>query len=376
MAILKAPLLWRPERTFTDRDNVQIAEAQAWWQGRLNLSQRYWDTALVGDLVYSHFPPLFSMMAALVIPFTSGFPHWLVVLTTVLPLIVLPYWLFTRLTGTVLGGLALSVAFIGGTSLWPVLDRVLRNGNPWFVNSSLATLGLLIFLLDYTGRRRIWPGAIGLVAASFSRQFTFFYFFALAAAAWNSSNGACRWRRVSIVAAAAMVVFGTYAVFNATKFGHPLDSGYMKLYDPSREDKLARDARTHGLFSWHYIPQNLYYTNVGLPISVDRHGRSRPNPNGTGIWWTTPLLLWVLWDARRLWKDRDAQPLLFCAAAIYLALLFYHSTGYAQRGYNRYSLDYLPILFTLVAPRILTGRRLWLTLVFAAWGVVYFFRLA
>ena len=54
------------------------------------------------------------------------------------------------------------------------------------------------------------------------------------------------------------------------------------------------------------------------------------------------------------------------------ALMFYHSTGYEQRGFNRYSLDYVLVILALVAPSCVVGRRRWATVPMIAWSVVYF----
>ena len=89
--------LWRPDTRFNIESNVQIAEAEAWWNGRLDLPERKWDTALKDGRVYSYFPPMFTIIAAGVVPFTNGVPYWfIVVLAIVVPLCA--YVLFYRVT--------------------------------------------------------------------------------------------------------------------------------------------------------------------------------------------------------------------------------------------------------------------------------------
>jgi len=56
LGLLAETPLWRPDTLFGLRDNVQIAEAQAWWSGQLDLPERRWDTALSVGKVYSYFP--------------------------------------------------------------------------------------------------------------------------------------------------------------------------------------------------------------------------------------------------------------------------------------------------------------------------------
>jgi hypothetical protein len=53
-------------------------------------------------------------------------------------------------------------------------------------------------------------------------------------------------------------------------------------------------------------------------------------------------------------------------------LLLYHTTGAEQRGYNRFSMDYMAVVLAVVAPDAFRGRRKWLTVVMVAWSVGYF----
>ena len=60
------------------------------------------------------------------------------------------------------------------------------------------------------------------------------------------------------------------------------------------------------------------------------------------------------------------------AGLVYGMLLFWHATGAVQRGFNRYSLDYLPVLLALVAPTCCVGWRRWVSLAMVGWSVLYF----
>lgn len=364
--------LWRPGVIFRGRDNPQIGEAEAWWRGELALPERYWDTALYEGRAFSHFPPMFSIVAAGIVPFFSGVPHTALLILIGIPIPLLAYALFTRLTGSVFRGVVLALALVCGTSLWPVMERAVKTGGPWFVNQALGSLGLLLFLFGMTGRRWGLAGA-GLAVSALSRQLTVFYFPALFLSAMRAKadeSPGGRKRLAGPIVAFAVAV-GLPLVLNTLKFGRPPDSGYMRIYE-GRNDALARDARAHGIFSPHYVPRNLYYANLGFPERIPDGDHWRPNAQATGIWWTTPILLWLIPDVRRLWSQRESRVLLLCCAAVYTALLCYHSTGYAQRGYNRYSLDYLPVVLALIGPGALEERRKWVSVGMIAWSVAYF----
>jgi hypothetical protein len=69
------------------------------------------------------------------------------------------------------------------------------------------------------------------------------------------------------------------------------------------------------------------------------------NPHGLAIWFTTPLLLLLLWPRER---GPFHRALWISAACVALPGLLYHNSGWFQFG-HRFSLDYLPLLFALLA---------------------------
>ena len=380
--LLSEAKLWRPAARFGPEENVQIAEAEAWRRGRLDLTERTWDTALKDGRVYNCFPPMFTFVATALSPVFHGVPHPFVVFVLVLPVPLLAFVLLRRRTGSPWWGAVLAIGFVGGTSAWPILDKTLRGANPYSVNHTLATIGLLIVLIDAFGRRRMWPAGIGLIIGGLSRPLTILYAIPLAWAAWRAreeeGDGVARFRRMLPIGASLALVAITMGGLNALKFGHLLDFGYSYLYVDRPDDPIARDANAYGLFSWRFVARNLYYANLGFPevhrieVAGERETHLRPNRMGTGIWWTTPLLLWLFVDFRRILANPDERAWLIAAGMVYVALLFYHNTGYDQRGFNRFSLDYVPVLLAMIAPRCIDGRRRWVTLIMVAWSVVYF----
>lgn len=368
---------WLPGKVFDCWDNAQISEAQSWWLGHLYLPHRFWDTAVVGDRIYSHFPPMFTFLAALAVPFWDGVPYWILFALVVVPIPFLAYRLFLMRTGSVFSGVVLAVGFVCGTSLWPVIDRTLRGGAPFFVNQTLSVLGLCLFLVAYFGRRRVWLASIGLLIAGLSRQMTLAYALPLLTMAWMGATGVDRRRRLMAALVPVVLIAAAYMGLSYAKFGSPLDNGYLRIYE-GRDDALARAGKTTGLFSVRYIPMNLYHVSIGPPELEKKKTaegiryRIKSNMMGTGIWWTTPLLLWLLVDFRRVVREPGNGPLLIAIGVIFAALMCYHSTGFAQRGYNRYSLDYVPAVLAVLAPVALKGKRRWVSLAMVGWSVVYF----
>ena len=364
---LRYPYILTPEH------NPNVAEAAAMLDGRLELEFRGHDTALYDGKVYNVYPPMFTLISLAALQWRPEGVHLQVVFLLALPLPALAYLLFRRRTEKVWVAAALALAYLFGTSVLPVLNRALAEGDVYHVNHLLSQLGLLIFLLDYFGRRRIWLGGIGLLIAVWSRQLTAVYLIPLIFAVAADRAGATRWRRLGLAVSCTAVIAALPIVMNVLKFGHPLETGYRYLYEGLGTESAERTLRI-GLFSPVYVPRNLYYMNLGFPSAESVNGivRFKPNPWGTGIWWTTPLLLYLWVDVRRLWADRTARGLLLTVAVVAAALMFYHNTGWLQQGYNRFSLDYVVVLLAILAPHCDGFRRRVFTPVLTAWSVWYF----
>lgn len=369
--------LWRPGVYCDGASNVQVTEAQQWWKGRLDLPERVHDTALHDGTVYSHFPVLFTLIALPLVKIWPGVPHWFLVLLIALPQPGLAFALFQRITKSIPWGVLLAVGLIAGTSAWPVLHRALRGCEPYFVNHTLATIGLLIFLIEFFGGRRVGPAGVGLVISALTRPMTAMFILPLSWMAWNGAGKSDRSRRMAKFALIAAVVWGGPMVVSFLKYGNPFESGYMLIYE-GRDDYFATDAREHGLFSAHFLGRNLYWHNIGLPERhwIEVEGRPEwhmtSNMVCTGLWWTTPVLLWLFVALPPILRDPARRWLIAAVIVVYGGLMLFHAAGNVQRGYNRFSLDYLPVLLAVVAPFAVVGWRRWVTLVMVVWSIVYF----
>ena len=376
-AVVSERPLWQPGRVFGPAESVQIEEAQALWRGTFALSERRHDTAEFEGRVYSYFPPMYTFLAGLFVPFFDGVPHFFFVALAGL-LVVLTYALILRLSGSAAWAVVFALAFIVGTSHWPVLDRMLREAKPYSVNHVLASIGVVLILLVMVSHRWFVLVGVGLVVAGLSRQMTVAFAVPLCYLAWQEGRQGRGWSKLALVVASVAVVASVTMTINAAKFANPFDSGYIHNY-VGRDDAFARDAREFGLFSAHYVPRNLYYLSVAPPqlhrieIGEEPQWFLRADEMGAGILLTTPLLIFAFFGWSRVKEDRVRLLLLCSIAAIFVALLFWHGTGNVQKGFHRYSLDFVPALFFLLVPVCLaTTRRKWLTVAAVSWSILYF----
>ena len=227
-------------------------------------------------------------------------------------------------------------------------------GSVWFAAHVVAGACICLYLLFSLGARR--PGAAGLALglAFLCRPATLFLaaFFLIEAFTAARAEGrvnrdsASRFlRTVAMFSSplAATVVLTMW--YNAARFDHPFEFGYRFL-----QIRWHSRIETWGLFSAHYLPRNLAVFFLSLPWLVPSSPFIRITRHGLALWFTTPNLLWSLWP-----KTFDRTIIALWAAVLPTALctLLYQNTGWIQFGY-RFSLDYLPLLFVIVA---LGGRR-------------------
>ncbi len=380
--------------------NAGIAEGNAWLKGRLDLppffrhelhwdyptvenpgdpEHRLHDTAFNHDKIYNVFPPLVSILTVALAPFHSLLldgrtDFWLkmpYVLLVFWPLPIAAFVVFRRRVGDSAWAAFLAFALIGGTAVLANLHGA-QSGYLGQINHVVSQVGLLILAADALGRQRIWPGLLGLLIATYTRQITFLYGLVLLWIAWRRGGT----RKLAFCALGLAVIAAPLLTLNYLKFGDPLEFGYRYIYVGRDDDMAARSQR--GVFSTEFIAENAFFLHLAPPdidlknSDITEVKISESNQNGTSLWITTPLALWVLIALRRWWRQPAARVLMLGTLPVMFGLLCYHSPGYMEHGYNRFALDFMPIWLLVVAPFTRNGWRTWLTLWCAAWSLLYF----
>jgi hypothetical protein len=361
-------------------------QAQAFLHGSLDLGvPGLYDAVTVGSHAYLPFGPLPSVLLMPVVALlgTSAPLGWLTVPAVAVAGVALwltfaalghapreRAWLVVAsLAGTILlsavpqddGYLAAHV--VAFACLGTALLLALRGLAPWVA-------GLLVGLAGLT-RSPEYLAAAGIAAI-----------YALGVLAGpGPAPGRRRGRRAALlVLAGVLPALAMTLLFDAARFGNPLESGYglqALAYPP------LVAARAQGLFSLAHLPKNLYYLLIAspLPFGGEDAATLRPpfltfSPWGTGIFFVSPWLLAALFARGRL-----AALLAGGAALVLLPDLLYYGVGWIQFGY-RYSLDAMPFVLVLagIAYRRPGWRALlpWLALLSVAvnvWGTYWLGRL-
>jgi hypothetical protein len=138
---------------------------------------------------------------------------------------------------------------------------------------------------------------------------------------------------VVVIAAAAMA-------YNVARFGEATEFGHIYL-----EVRQQAQIEQTGMFSHHYLSRNLAVAFTLLPTFSAEAPYVRVSGHGLALWFTTPVLLYLLWPLKR---NPLYRPLWITVALVAVPTLFYQNSGWVQFGY-RFALDYLVFLILLLA---------------------------
>jgi hypothetical protein len=160
--------------------------------------------------------------------------------------------------------------------------------------------------------------------------------------AWRMSEGDRRRFLVTCAKLAAPVVVIAVAgmAYNAARFGSPTEFGHSYL--AVRQQGQMEES---GLFSYAYLSRNLAVALALLPSFSADSPHIVISGHGLALWFTTPILLFLLWPRERgTWH----LPLWITVAMVALPSLLYQNSGWLQFGY-RFALDYMALLILLLA---------------------------
>lgn len=223
-------------------------------------------------------------------------------------------------------------------------------GTVWYTAHVVGVALALVYAWASIEARRPVIAGIALGAAALTRTPLAFMFPLFVFEAYRMATPGQRWadlRRPLVAFALPIIAFAVAGMlYNAARFGAPTEFGHTYL-DVRQQTQIEQ----WGLMSYHYLARNLAVALTLLPEWVGSPPWIRISGHGLALWFTTPLLLCVMWPRQRPAVHRA----LWCTVALVaLPSLLYQNTGWVQFGY-RFSLDYMPFLIMLIA---IGGRRI------------------
>jgi hypothetical protein len=249
----------------------------------------------------------------------------------------------------------LVVLFLFGTPhLWLGIS-----GRGWYVSQIVTVLFLSLAIYAALRSASPWLSGTFLALAMLARPNSLMswpFIFAISMQVIKEKHGSVLWSQaISWTAKTALPMAVTVVIlltYNYLRFENILDFGYTTV---NAGPDVVRNVQTYGMFSPHFIPNNLYVMllkppriNWGTPWPDEPKGALWPiDPTTTGmsIFITTlPLLYLFRRYPKEWWILGGWIAVLFNG----IMLSTYHNTGAHQFGY-RYILDFLVPLIMLLA---------------------------
>jgi hypothetical protein len=294
---------------------------------------------------YMSFPPvptLIMLPSALI----SGRTGNDVIPTVLIAALILPLTLLVlrRLTAA---GLSKRTS---GDDLWLVATLAFGTvlffssvqGKVWYTAHVVGIVLALVYAWGSIEAKRPIIAGLALGAAALTRTPMAFMFPLFVFEAWRMAGGDRRaFLRTTIAFAIPVVAFAIAGmIYNAVRFHSPTEFGHTYL-DVRQQVQIEQ----WGLASYHYLARNLAVAFTLLPEFPGRAPWVQIGGHGLALWFTTPILLLVLWPRE---KPPLHRALWITIALVALPTLFYQNTGWVQFGY-RFSLDYLAFVILLLA---------------------------
>ncbi|HKE20331.1 MAG TPA: hypothetical protein VKB80_35900 [Kofleriaceae bacterium] len=216
-------------------------------------------------------------------------------------------------------------------------------GRVWFTAHAVGVVLGLGYLHSTVEARRPIAAGLCLGLAAMTRTPMAFLFPLFLLEAWRMT-GRADLRRFAVLcarfAAPVIVIAAVGVALNLARFDQPTEFGHSYLAVRQQAQMEAS-----GLFSLDYLTRNLAVGFTLLPRLSAHSPFVVISGHGLALWFTTPLLFFLLWPRERgPWH----RPLWISVAVVALPSLLYQNSGWLQFGY-RFALDYLPLLIALVA---------------------------
>ncbi len=355
-----------------NRYNSYTRQAMAWRQGMTHLpgNAAHLELAVYEGEYYVSFPPLPSVILwPLTFLFGMNTPDNLLVKLYALGACLMMYGALKRMGWQKAPAAVFAFLICFASSLLPLT----LDGAVWYHAQMLAfflTVAAVCLMTSDRPARALLCYALSVACRPFNALYALPLFFCYSRA--RRRDGAS-WKSIGSAllpgVTLGLCVASALAVYNAMRFGNPLEFGHNYLPEFTREGQVQ--------FSLAHVGKNLKTYLWGLPFSLT-NGQWTMQRFGYSMLLACPTVTLMLgWAAADLFKRRmrweKAVVLFTCLAHIFF-LLFHRTFGGLQLG-ARYVVDAVPYTFYYLLltpekkkPRWFELAFLVLVLLFTCWG--------
>ncbi|MFT3827369.1 MAG: hypothetical protein QM731_25830 [Chitinophagaceae bacterium] len=348
IAVLHVPALLNNE---ANNHNAYLMLAQSLLKGRLSLPPG--QSEFMGDMIYYHgdyylpYPPLPAIiLTPLVAIFGSHVNAVLVGLVLSCISFYLLYKILQALDVKQEHITWLMVGFFVGTGYWYVL---FTSHHVYGMAHVVATTCMLAMIHECLYKKRWLLVGLFVGLAFLARQFTLFSFVAAAGFLfyqyWSDKKKLIK--NGLLLSAGTGLMMLVYMWYNYARFGAPLETGYQYVvYIGVLKERVDE----FGVFSTRYFLFNLYSLFIkGFNIEFTGNGLIRIKD--MDLWGTSLLAAspFVVASVRAVWPTTLKIFTWLSILIIMTGVCMYHNNGFHQVNTMRFAIDFLPLLYILVA---------------------------
>lgn len=220
----------------------------------------------------------------------------------------------------------------------------------WHFSHVVNTFFLLLSFLEFFGKKRYWLIGVflGAVFATRLNSGLAIIFFILEILFDREAVWKEKIKSLSLIFLPIFVCFLALGAYNYARFDNFFDTGYARAQNGQPFQQYLKEK--FGLFSWHYLLTNAYYSLLKLPEPILDFGYMlkapyfRVSPLGLSFFFVSPIFFWIFFAG---FKTKTLKFLYLTSFLILLSVLLYFNSGYLQFG-PRYFMDFLPLLFIVL----------------------------
>ena len=332
-------------------NNPYLMFADSLLHGHLNLPpmNSYGDLIIYNNNCYLPYPPFPSII---LLPFVAifGVHHvntvFIALIMTCINLYLM-HSILTRLRVDQKYYTWITLGFFLGTGYW----YALFTSHHVYAFAHITSCMLQLLLInEVLGKRRWW--LVGcLIGCSFlTRQMTLFYVIFALGYMWylhKEQKEKIRFSDMAALLAPLGVFVGLGLLYNYLRFGNPMDTGYKYIvFIGVLKDRVSH----YGVFSTKYFLINFYEFFI-KGFYIEFKGDDLMSIKDMDLWGTSLLSAspFVIAAFKAEWPKTLKIFTWLTIITILTGTLLYHNDGYFQVNTVRFALDFLPLLFVLVA---------------------------
>ena len=332
-------------------NNPYLMFADSLLHGHLNLPpmNSYGDLIIYNNNCYLPYPPFPSII---LLPFVAifGVHHvntvFIALIMTCINLYLM-HSILTRLRVDQKYYTWITLGFFLGTGYW----YALFTSHHVYAFAHITSCMLQLLLInEVLGKRRWW--LVGcLIGCSFlTRQMTLFYVIFALGYMWylhKEQKEKIRFSDMAALLAPLGVFVGLGLLYNYLRFGNPMDTGYKYIvFIGVLKDRVSH----YGVFSTKKFQINFYEFFINA-FNIEFKGDDLMSIKDMDLWGTSLLSAspFVIAAFKAEWPKTLKIFTWLTIITILTGTLLYHNDGYFQVNTVRFALDFLPLLFVLVA---------------------------